>query len=139
MSILVDTQQWPVVQTVWDGEQTIEDVDRYIAQVRAIYQRRQPFVTISLMKQYKASPEIRKKIAELMATTESDVKQYSVCSALVSPSTAFRFVLSTVFLFKRMDTPYQVCATFDEALEFCRAEARKRKLALPAKVIPLGT
>jgi hypothetical protein len=91
MSIVVDTAQWPIVQTVWDGEQTVE----------------------------------------------ADVRKFSICSALIAPSTAFRFVLSTVFLVKKMDTPYHVCATFDEAMSFCRNEALKRKVTLPRNVIPL--
>lgn len=137
MSIVVDLAQWPIVQTVWDGEQTVEDVERYTHDVERIYARREPFVTITWMKKYKASPEIRKRISEMMAKTEGDVKQFSICSALIAPSTAFRFILSTVFLVKKMDTPYQVCATFDEAMTFCRNEAQKRKVVLPRTVVPL--
>jgi hypothetical protein len=137
MSIVVDTAQWPIVQTVWDGEQTVEDVNRYIDDVKRIYARRDPFCTITFMKKYKASPEIRKRISEMMAHTEGDVKKFAICSAMITPSTAFRFVLSTVFLVKRMDTPYQVCANFEEALAFCRTEAQKRKVVLPRDVLPL--
>lgn len=137
MSILVDVGQWPVVQTVWDGDQTADDIARYTSQVLELYARRQPFVTVTWMKRYKASPEVRRGIAELMRKTQADVKQFSVGSALICSSSAFRFALSTVFLLKRPDTPYAVCATFEEAERFCREQARLRRLVLPNRIIPL--
>jgi len=137
MSILVDIAQWPVVQTVWDGETTVADVEKYIVQLDDIFGRKEPFLTITWMKKYSTSSEVRKKISELMNRHSEGAKKYSVCSALIAPSTAFRFVLSTVFLIKKMDTPYQVCANFDEALKFARTEAGKRNLRLPFKVMPI--
>jgi hypothetical protein len=72
-----------------------------------------------------------------MTHSQEQVKRFSVCSALISSSTGFRFMLSTVLLLKRMDTPYSVFATFDEALRFCRSEATKKKLVLPPEVTPI--
>lgn len=136
-AIVVDTRQWPVVQAVWDGEQTDADVDNYIQEILRIYARREPFVTITWMKKYSASSENRKRITGLMHESEADVRRYSVCSAIIAPSAGFRFVMSTVLLVKRMVTPYRVCATFAEATSFCKEEAYKRKLTLPPEILPL--
>ena len=134
MSIRVDKSSWPVVQTVWDGEQTLGDVDAYIDDVLAIYARRELFVTVTWLKKYSTTPEVRRRISELMERSKDEVKKFSICSAMIAPSTGFRFVLSTILLVKKMDTPYQVCANFDEAMKFCRAEAIKRGLMLPSNI-----
>lgn len=139
MSILVDTAQWPIVQTVWDGETTVSDVDKYIEQLDGIFGRKELFLTITWMKKYSTNGEVRKRISDLMVRHAEAARQYSVCSALIAPNTAFRFVLSTIFLIKKMDTPYLVCANFDEAMKFARAEADKKKLRLPFKVQPIVT
>ncbi len=135
--IVVNIDQWPVVQAVWDGEQSDADIDAYIRDTLACYARRQPFVTITWMKKYSATSEHRRRIAELMKQTEGEVKNFSVCSAIIAPSAGFRFVLSTVLLLKPMATPYKVCASFQEALPFVREHARNRKLALPPLLKPL--
>jgi hypothetical protein len=135
--IIVDSKQWPVVRTLWDGEHSVQDIERYVAEVDAIYRRRQPFVTITWLKSYSTTAEVRKRISDMMTRSQALVKQYSVCSALISNSTGFRFVLSTLFLVKRMDTPYHVCAGLPEAMTFCRREAAKRQLPLPTDVAPL--
>jgi hypothetical protein len=135
--IVVNVDQWPVVQAVWDGEQSDDDIDAYIRDTLDCYKRREPFITITWMKKYSATTEHRRRIADMMKHTEGDVKTFSVCSAIIAPSAGFRFVLSTVLLLKPMATPYKVCSSFAEALPFVREHARLRKMTLPSQLKPM--
>ena len=119
------------MMTVWDGDQNDADLEHYLRETRAAAERRKPYVSITWMKKYASNDRYRRRIADLFIEIDPLLRELNVCSAIITRSTAFRFVLSAFFLLKPLPTPYRVCATFEEAMAFCREESRKRGLVLP--------
>jgi hypothetical protein len=67
--------------------------------------------------------------------TEQITRELCVAVAMISTSASFRFVLSGVFLIKRLPCPYSVCSSFDEALDYVRKQAERQQLRLPDRVV----
>ena len=138
MSIELDVQ-WPYVFTKFDGVQTIAELDAYIARMDAeVHRRKQPYVGVSFLKKYSRDKEVVERMRKWMAATETITRERCVAIAMVNSSTGFRFLLSTIFVIQRMPCPYDVCATFDEAIAFVQKQAglRNLKLAAPRRPWP---
>ena len=124
--------EWPFVYSKFDGEQSLEDFDRYIEEFkRAVHVRREPWVGVNWLKRYTTARPAVQRMASWMKESEENARQYCVATAMVTKSVGFRFVLSSVLLIRPLVMPYIVCATFDEAVAFLRGHADKRKLLLP--------
>jgi hypothetical protein len=119
-AIEIDTGQWPICFIRIDGDQTLEDYERYIATFDGFYARQQPFAVVTQLKRYGTNREIVARTGRWFKETEPLIKKYWVSNAMVSQSTSFRFILSAVFLVKPLPIPYLVAATTDEALSFTR-------------------
>jgi hypothetical protein len=130
MSIELDLTQPPLVFAKFDGEQTLDELERYIADMEAVFTRRQPYVSVTWLKRYARSPEQIKRTAKWFKDRELVMRELCIASAIINGSAAFRFALSAVFLIKPMNGPYTVCGTFDDAMRFGRAEMQKRGLRL---------
>jgi hypothetical protein len=132
MSIELDVQ-WPYVFTKFDGAQTMPELDAYIARMDAeVHRRQQPYVGVTFLKKYNRDKEVVERMRKWMATTEHVTRELCLAVAMVNASTGFRFLLSAIFVIQPMPCPYEVCATFDEALAFIRRQADKRGLTLHA-------
>jgi hypothetical protein len=130
MSIELDVTQPPLVFTKFDGEQTLDHLERYIADMEAVFARRQPYFSVTWLKRYARSPEQVKRTAKWFKDRELVMRELCLASAIISASAAFRFALSAVFLIKPMNGPYTVCGSFADAMSFGRGELRKRGLRL---------
>jgi hypothetical protein len=130
MAIEIDLSQEPVVFTKFDGEQTLEELERYISKMEAVFARNQPYFSVTWLKRYARSPEQIRRIATWFKDRERVIRELCIATAIISTSAAFRFALSAVFLIKPMMGPYLVCATFDETMAFGRTEFRKRGMKL---------
>ncbi|MGZ3426062.1 MAG: hypothetical protein ACXVCV_05395 [Polyangia bacterium] len=130
MSIAIDFSQHPVVFSKFDGEQTLEQLERYILDMETVFARKQPYFSVTLMKRYARSPEQIRRTAAWFKDREQVIRQLCIATAIISSSAAFRFALSALFLIRPMIGPYTVCATFDEAMTFGRTEFQKRGLRL---------
>jgi hypothetical protein len=131
MPIDVDSRHWPLIFTRFDGEQTMEEFEAYIAHMEFVHRRRKPWANVCFMNAYSRDPRIHRRVAEWMKQNEAKTQEFCIAVAMVAPSTGFRFVLSTVLLLKSMPCPYGVYSRFDEALAFVRAKATKRGITLP--------
>ena len=131
MSIELDLTQPPVVFTKFDGDQTLEELESYIAKMDAVFARRQPYYSVTWMKKFARSAEQGRRTALWFKEREREIRALCVASAIISTSAAFRFALSAVFLIKPIIGPYTVCATFAETMTFGQAEFKKRGLQLP--------
>jgi hypothetical protein len=132
MAIDLVLDQWPIVYTRFDGDQTIAELEAYIKKVDAVHARRQPYVGISYLKRYARDRPQLERIAKWIKDTEEVTREFCVATGMINNSVGFRFLLSTIFLIKPMPCPYQVCASFDDALAFVRRQATDRGLVLPA-------
>lgn len=71
------------------------------------------------------------KVAQWMKATADETRKWCVGNGIVSRSLGFRFLLSSIFLVKPMPCPYQVCASFDEAMTWVRGVASAKGLDVP--------
>jgi hypothetical protein len=134
MSIELDLSQPPVVFTQFDGEQTIEELERFIADMEAVFERRQPYFSVTWMKRYARSTEQLRRTAKWLKDREPVIRELCVATTIIATSSAFRFALSALFLIRPMYGPYTVCGSFDEAMAFGQAEFRKRGLRFPSVI-----
>jgi hypothetical protein len=130
-SIELDSSRFPLVVATFDGAQTAEDLDRYLTTFDAVHARKKPFVLAVRLRKYSTTGDLRDRMGAWMKKCEPLTRDYCVCTAIITESMGFRFVLSSVFLIKPLITPYKVCANETEAMQFIRGEAQKRNLALP--------
>ena len=128
----VNKEYWPMLLVKFDGEQTMRDVDYFLREMAAAQARKEPYASISLMRKYSSERAQVQKVAQWMKSTADLTKEYCVANGIVSQSLGFRFLLSSIFLVKPMPCPYQVCASFDEAMRWVRSIADGRGLALPS-------
>ena len=124
--------QWPVLFTKFDGEQTVADIEAYIREFAPFHARGLPWFGVSWLRKYSTAREPRVRIAAWMKDTEAQARAYCVANAMVTQSTGFRFVLSSILLLRPLVMPYTVTATMEDAFAFLRGHANKRNLALPA-------
>jgi hypothetical protein len=132
MAIDLVTDQWPFLFTRFDGEQTMDQLEVYIHRVGVIHARHEPYVGISFLKRYSRDRPHLERIAKWIKDSEAVTRQYCLAAGMINTSVGFRFLLSSIFLIKPMPCPYQVCASFDEAVAFVRRHASERGLVLPA-------
>ena len=133
-SISWTIEQWPVVFSRFDGDQTVADIDAYMTHVQELHQRKQLYVNISWMKEYTRGRAQLTAMGNWVKKVDAGTRAYCVASAIVTESIGFRFLLSTVFLVRPLRIPYLVSASVKEAIEFCRQEALKRQLMLPPDI-----
>ena len=133
-SIEVVLDQWPVVFTKFDGDQTLEDLASLKRTVDAMHERKQRYVAVNWMRRYGRGHLQLRRAGEMIKETEAGTRDYCMAFAMVADSVGFRFLLSTVFLIRPLPAPYIVSATVPEALAFCVREAQKHGLKLPRDV-----
>ncbi|HEX9102009.1 MAG TPA: hypothetical protein VF997_07395 [Polyangia bacterium] len=134
MPIEVDLAQPPVVFTKFDGEQTLAELERYIADMDAVFARGQRYFSVTWMKRWARDPEQLRRTARWFQERERQIRELCVASTIISTSATFRFALSTLLLIRPLYGPYTVCSTFDEAVAFGQTEFRKRGLRLPPSI-----
>ncbi len=131
MAIELDLKQPPVVFTKFDGEQSLDELERYIADMDAVFARKQPYYSVTWLKRYARDAQQIKRTAQWFKDREPVIRQLCIATTIISTSPALRFALSTLFLIRPMVGPYTVCATFDDAVTFGQNEFKKRGLRLP--------
>jgi hypothetical protein len=132
MSIDIDTSVPGVVFSRFDGEQTLADLERYIGRYNEVHKAGKPYVGINWMRRYSRDRELARRMGQWMKDTDAVTRELVCGAALITTSTTFRFLLSSVFLIKPMSCPYTVCASLVEADRFLRPVAAQRRLVMPS-------
>jgi hypothetical protein len=122
---------WPVVFWVFDGVQTDEDVEFYLSTLNMLHSRKEPFVTISLMRKFQSNRQHLSRVAEWIKRDQASGVTYNIAAAMISTSPLFRFALSSLFLIQPLQTPYRVFAEQSLGLEWVSGVLRERKLKVP--------
>jgi hypothetical protein len=136
MAITLDLTHLPIVLTKFDGEQTMADVEEYIARMGAVHERRQPYLGLTWMRRYARAADQTARIARWMKDTDAVTRECCAGAAMITQSAGFRFALAAIFLIKPMPCPYLVCGTWPEALKYVQAQARQWNVALPELACP---
>lgn len=136
MAITLDLSHFPVVLTKFDGEQTLAEVEDYIARMNTVHERRQTYVGITWMRRYARTAEQTARIGRWIKDTEDVTREHCAGATMITQSTGFRFALAAIFLVRPMPCPYLVCGTWREALAYVRTQAQPRGVDVPEFACP---
>jgi len=125
---------FPVIFTKFDGDQTIQDIDDYWAQIERVHRRKELFVSINWMKRHSRELALVKHMGECVKRNDAGTRANCACTAMITDSLGFRFLLSSMFLVHPLPVPYIVSPSTLDAIKFCRTEAAKRGLVLPERL-----
>lgn len=126
--IETDLDGWPIVVHRTLGTPTDVQVDAFIRQADMLLDRGEPYVVVfDSTDAGRVSPYMRQQSMAWLKTHGVRLGEHCRGTALVFPSAAFRFVLSTVLLVSPAPVPHSVCGTLREALDWAR-----RQLGLPS-------
>jgi hypothetical protein len=131
----VDATGFPLVVHTLDGKQTDDDVDAYLRDVAEVYNRRQPFVAITYVKEYAM---VWSHIGRLGAQMKQMPMEYCKGAALVVPFPTFRFVLSSYYLIHVPPHPIVVFDHAQPAQSWALQKLKDEGLPVPASLKAAG-
>jgi hypothetical protein len=129
--IEVRTHAWPLILVKFDAEQTMDDCEAFIRAMEDVHARDESYASISYMKRYSSDRLQVRRIGEWMKGARADTARLCVGTGIITRSTTFRFLLSSIFLIKPMACPYQVCTSFADAFRFVDEQAKGRGVRVP--------
>lgn len=118
----IDDRYFPLVVNTIPERIRTEDLPAFFAKSEAILLRRQPYVTITDASACRELPSaiVRKELAEWSKKFDSQMKRYTVGSAIVITSPLVRGGLTALFWLAPPPYPQQVVATVAEAVDVVR-------------------
>ncbi len=122
----------PLVLIFSPSRSNVQEIDRYIAGMDAIYDLKQPVAWLTYLPQIiinDGTPQ--KRIGAWMKTRQKDIREFSTAVAFYTESKLFSFILSSLFLFQTIESPYKVSSKLSESLDFLDATCRQKALQLP--------
>lgn len=117
-ALRIDKARWPLLLTVFNGEQSDTEFDAYMRDMDAIYDAGQPFIAASLMLRYRPDMAQLRRLAEWTGRRRDAVARACLGTAIIAPSPGFRFLFSTLLMMQRLPVPYCVVSTPDEASDW---------------------
>jgi hypothetical protein len=132
MAVRFDERRWPVVVAVFEGEHTEETIEQFTRTLDGYYARREPFVTVYHVKDYRPS-DVRfvRPAAKWYAARRDAIQGLEAGMAIVIPSDTFRFVLSSIFVAARLPDHYDVATSVEAGIAW--AERRIREFHAPVR------
>jgi hypothetical protein len=97
----VDDTHWPVVTMAFDGKQSDEDIEHFIRRMDAVHARCEPFLVLTLLRARAADLANIAHVKRVGAWAKAGGARsnlYCKGSAIVAPSSAARFLISSFFL-----------------------------------------
>src|SRR5262245_3650486 len=105
-AVRVDRGCWPLVLSVFNGQQESKDVDYYIGTMDAIYEAGEPFLAVSFMLRYRSDYAQLRRIADWTRAHADIAAELCCANAVVAPSMGFRFLFTTFVMLQPMPCPY---------------------------------
>jgi hypothetical protein len=105
----IDETRWPLLVHVYDGEQTDDDVTYYLRRLDEVHQKEQPFVTLTLIRRFARTFDHVSRLGAWMNANRARTTLLCKAGAIVAPSAAMRFMLSSFYLISSIDYPHLVC------------------------------
>ncbi len=132
MSVIsINTDQWPLVVQVFNGQQTDADIEQFMKDFEALLAREEPFVVITEMREFASNLTHVRKFAEWSKAEGHRSKKYCLGNAFLTDSAAFSFVLSSFFLLSAMPFPHKMAKDREQAIAWLRELANEGALKLP--------
>jgi len=132
MSVIsINTDEWPLVVQVFNGQQTDADVEQYMKDFEAVLSREEAFVAITEMREFASNLSHVRRFAEWSKAEGHRSTKYCLGNAFLTESTAFSFVLSSFFLLSAMPFPHKMAKNREQAIAWLRELTKDCELKLP--------
>ena len=124
--LTLHTHAWPLFITVMPAAFDLRDVDVYIAEVDALYARRERFATLVDASPLTALPGAheRRRLADWQNATIAQIKRYNAFTATVITSPLMRGAMTAMSWIFTPPNEQVVVATFAEGFRRCIDELR---------------
>lgn len=117
-ALRIDKAKWPLLVTVFNGEQGDTEFDAYMRDMDAIYDAGEAFISASFMLRYRPDLTQLRRLAEWTGKRREVVARVCLGTAIIAPSPGFRFLFSTLLMMQRLPIPYCVVTDADEASDW---------------------
>jgi len=128
--IEIDVEHWPLVCQTFNGKQTDFDINHYIMCINQIHDRREPFVTLVRLINFRGDVSHIKRIAQWMRDHNGSSMEYSLGNAIVIETKALRMLASVAGSIP-FDVPHFVTEDYGEACEWLAERLRDVGLGVP--------
>jgi hypothetical protein len=136
--VQVDDANWPLVLTTFDGQQSDDDVEYYMRRMDGIHARGEPFVALTILRSYSNNLSHLKRLGGWAKARSNRPAESCKGSAIVLPSTAARFLISSFLL---LFVPPFPMVSFDDlpaAVAWLKRQLVAVGLPIPATLESLG-
>ena len=126
------TDYWPLFVTLVPPQFSLADVDDYIAEVNALYERRERFATLVETSATATTPGAaeRKRLADWQNETVDRIRAYNVFTATIIRSPLIRGAMTAMNWVFRPPNDQVVVGSFEEAFDLCIAKLRVERPTL---------
>jgi hypothetical protein len=133
----VDASYWPLVVATFDGQQTDEDLEYYIARMDEVHARRQPFVALTVARSYANSFAHVRRLGAWAKATASIQKEFCKGGAIVVPSSSGRFLISSFLLIYVPPFPMVVLEDMRTAVPWVKQRLVEANMLVPPSIAKL--
>ncbi len=125
----IDDRDFPCVVVTFTGEPAQPDTfEHYLAELSALYERKEKFSLIFDARQAKFLPwRYQRRQANWTRDHQALISQYLYGTAYVVPSWLLRLVLVSIFSLQRTDTPNEVTRTMEKARRWIKINRLRRQ------------
>ena len=114
-----DDERWPILVVTFTGDHSEWTTQRFMQAMERYYGRKEPFAMIVKIDSYSAEDvRLIKPVAKWYMAHQAEFEEFGHGLAIVPPSEAFRFVLSSFMVLAPIPDHYSVAKDLDEALEW---------------------
>jgi len=130
-----DDSLWPLHITVTPNVASLEEIQRFMTMMEAVYARKQKFLAVAFVPGVlRQDRQTIKRYGEWMRDTRESVRLYSMGTVFITPSMLFRFVLSGLFLIQPLESPHEIVADIDAAVPWIASTLRSHGMPVPSRL-----
>lgn len=130
----VDTTGWPIVVKRVGAKIGTTEMNAYLAALRTLFDRRQPFACVVIVKQRGTLDFATiKQYGAFVNEHQTDMRSYYRGAAFVFPGEAFRLLLSSLLAVTPKAVPYKVFADQQTAYDWAAEQVRAAGAIPPMK------
>ena len=117
----IDTTAWPVALHTVEGTLSDEEIDAYVAEATTQLMRGERHVTIMDARNFgRVSAYTRARSMHWQRDHRQQLATFCAGAAYVLSSPLMRFMAMNLLFLVRPPTPYLICGTVEEALDWAR-------------------
>ncbi len=130
-AIELDDSKWPLVQIVFQGDQTDEDIERLSGLLEGVHERDERFLVLVRLQKGAMNFNHAKQLGKIAIRMNPHAKEFCAGVALVIHVETLRFIVSTFLLAAPTPFPFKSFVNESSAIKFLTECARDADLELP--------